>query len=744
MNNYKLKTTGLVLVLALFAISTAALAANLSGKEMALMEKLRSELQSFKSDLARLKAEAPSQNRDRGIALFENEIQIAEKKLAELENKSRGVTPMPAESLSINRNLRQGSSAEDVRRLQDFLKQFPDIYPEGLATGYFGKLSEKAVKKLQEKFDLEQVGQVGPKTRLKLGELFASLGRKQRPHISAVSPDSLFIGETVTLTGSGFTFEDNALFVHGKIVLKNLASADGGEISFAIPTNITCVPDQACPIKIVNKNGISNAKPFKLTYPPMPPEPDPIPPPPPPPPPTPQITSIFPSYGQLGTAVTLTGSGFSATNNSVNFGGLAGAVTGIASSDGQTLKFNVPSSPCKPLESCSVSVTNSGGTSNITTFTLAQPITPVAIAKPNGGEKFLQGSGNIISWTGGTDAVQLALTESSAVNSKDVSPLIVGWIYNPTAAPNSSMTWNANEACASASSGNCWPVAPDNYKILAVSENELGQVAIGIDGSGNWDVSDQAFSVLPAPQITVVSPNGGEKLTYGSDATIIWNATSILSQAVKINLLKNGVFYRAISGSAGQGAPDGSFFLSWTVPSDIPAAGDYTIEIMDTQNAGVRDVSDSAFTIAPKASITVVAPNGGERWFKGFQATVRWSSGNILSKSVNINLLKGGVFARRLASGVPQKFYSWETQSYVSGSGFNYALAIPSDLTDGSDYTLEITDSADLSTSDVSNSAFSVLSVPSPVTFSGHIVNKFTSSPLANTQMGTLDFPGGK
>ena len=71
---------------------------------------------------------------------------------------------MPAESLSINRNLRQGSSGEDVRRLQDFLKQFPDIYPEGLATGYFGKLSEKAVKKLQEKFDLEQVGQVGPKT----------------------------------------------------------------------------------------------------------------------------------------------------------------------------------------------------------------------------------------------------------------------------------------------------------------------------------------------------------------------------------------------------------------------------------------------------------------------------------------------------------------------------------------------------------------------------------------------------
>ncbi|MBI3627574.1 MAG: fibronectin type III domain-containing protein [Candidatus Sungbacteria bacterium] len=45
------------------------------------------------------------------------------------------------------------------------------MYPEGLVTGYFGPLTEAAVKKLQEKQGIEAIGIVGPKTAIKINEL---------------------------------------------------------------------------------------------------------------------------------------------------------------------------------------------------------------------------------------------------------------------------------------------------------------------------------------------------------------------------------------------------------------------------------------------------------------------------------------------------------------------------------------------------------------------------------------------
>ena len=56
-----------------------------------------------------------------------------------------------AQNTTFSKTLWRGSSGEDVTRLQKFLKAMPDIYPEGLATGYFGALTEKAVKRFQNR-----------------------------------------------------------------------------------------------------------------------------------------------------------------------------------------------------------------------------------------------------------------------------------------------------------------------------------------------------------------------------------------------------------------------------------------------------------------------------------------------------------------------------------------------------------------------------------------------------------------
>ncbi len=97
--------------------------------------------------------------------------------------------------------------------------------------------------------------------------------------------------------------------------------------------------------------------------------------------------SLSPSSGLVGTMVTIHGSGFAATGNTVTFGGLVGpSMKDISSPDGKMLTFTVPSTlgpNCKPTEPCpqfimvitpphtySVSVISGDITQNVGTFTV--------------------------------------------------------------------------------------------------------------------------------------------------------------------------------------------------------------------------------------------------------------------------------------------------------------------------------------------------------------------------------------
>lgn len=96
---------------------------------------------------------------------------------AQIKTLEREVTKLQYEltavkvELKFTKALARGASGEEVEELQEFLKTFPEIYPEGLVTGYFGPLTEAAVKRFQEKNKIESVGIVGPKTLSKLNEL---------------------------------------------------------------------------------------------------------------------------------------------------------------------------------------------------------------------------------------------------------------------------------------------------------------------------------------------------------------------------------------------------------------------------------------------------------------------------------------------------------------------------------------------------------------------------------------------
>ena len=102
------------------------------------------------------------------------QIQVLQQQVQSLQQAKEEIKVAAEEikgTLKLLRQLQEGMTGEDVKLLQEILATDPDIYPEGLVTGYFGSLTKNAVKRFQKIASLEQVGNVGPKTLAKINEL---------------------------------------------------------------------------------------------------------------------------------------------------------------------------------------------------------------------------------------------------------------------------------------------------------------------------------------------------------------------------------------------------------------------------------------------------------------------------------------------------------------------------------------------------------------------------------------------
>jgi peptidoglycan hydrolase-like protein with peptidoglycan-binding domain len=87
--------------------------------------------------------------------------------------------------LSLVSELKFGDTGPEVKLLQTWLKEDPVVYPEGLISGYFGKGTQAAVRRFQEKYASEILapqgltkgtGVVDFYTRTKLNEIYGKSG----------------------------------------------------------------------------------------------------------------------------------------------------------------------------------------------------------------------------------------------------------------------------------------------------------------------------------------------------------------------------------------------------------------------------------------------------------------------------------------------------------------------------------------------------------------------------------------
>jgi hypothetical protein len=94
---------------------------------------------------------------------------------------------------NFTKTLYKGMKDPQVKDLQEMLAycESSDIYPEKVVSGYYGSLTEAAVKRFQKKYGISPVGTFGPVTRAKANSLYGQGAQAQQPQTGATGQNQL-------------------------------------------------------------------------------------------------------------------------------------------------------------------------------------------------------------------------------------------------------------------------------------------------------------------------------------------------------------------------------------------------------------------------------------------------------------------------------------------------------------------------------------------------------------------------
>jgi hypothetical protein len=280
-------------------------------------------------------------------------------------------------------------------------------------------------------------------------------------------------------------------------------------------------------------------------------------------------------------------------------------------------------------------------------------VSSVEVTAPNGGEDWLVGASQDITWNGSGDITNVKIEYSSNNGSN--------WTTVIASTPNDgTYSWTI-------------PNTPSATCLVRISDTD----------DDPTDSSDAVFTISSVPAITVTAPNGGETYTGGTSQDITWTSEGTVGN-VKIEYSTagaGGTFVTIIASTPN----DGSY--AWTVPN--ADSSQCVVRVSETDGSPT-DNSNSEFTIVPTPTITVTSPNGSEILTRGTSHSITWNVDNVTG-TVTIDLYKGGALDSAIG-----------TESASVGT---FSWNIPGGLATGNDYTVRIYQG---SVEDFSDANFSV------------------------------------
>ena len=241
-------------------------------------------------------------------------------------------------------------------------------------------------------------------------------------------------------------------------------------------------------------------------------------------------------------------------------------ITASAPSNGTytwTIPATMPTGPDYKVKIMSATV-NTGAATQVFDFSdanFAIAATPLTVLTPNGGENWYGGGIYTIRWIDAVaEYVRIELWKGGAMNSV---------ISNSAIGP---FNWAIPAAIAAGS----------DYKVKVIA----------LTSAGNFDYSDNIFTISQAPFIMVTSPNGGEIWEKGTTRIITW--LDNVTWNVRIELWKGGSYCSLINASA-----PGNGSCYWAIPATLLSGNDYKVKILALGNSSTSlfDFSDNSFTI---------------------------------------------------------------------------------------------------------------------------------------------------
>ncbi|HOY84028.1 MAG TPA: Ser-Thr-rich GPI-anchored membrane family protein [Candidatus Syntrophosphaera sp.] len=297
-------------------------------------------------------------------------------------------------------------------------------------------------------------------------------------------------------------------------------------------------------------------------------------------------------------------------------------------------------------------------------FSISSPPS-ITVAAPNGGETWLQGASYAISWTSVNLSGNVRIDLLQGTNTTP-------WATISASTPTSAgvYSWTIPFAIDPAS----------NYKVKITSL---------VNGNVS-DLSDNFFTINPAPAISVLMPNGGELWQRESTQYITWTYLSMTGN-VKIELLQGTGSTPVYTISNSTAIATGNY--EWNIPAAMVTADNYKVKITSLSNSTVFDTSDNYFSVVPAPSLNVTSPNGGEVWLRGSSHAITWSHTTIAG-TLRIDLMQNNASVSVIG-----------TESIALGS---YSWMIPEDLPLGENYKIQITSISDPDIHDQSDANFSI------------------------------------
>ena len=129
--------------------------------------------------------------------------------------------------------------------------------------------------------------------------------------------------------------------------------------------------------------------------------------------------------------------------------------------------------------------------------------------------------------------------------------------------------------------------------------------------------------VLPVADVTLRSPNGGEKLFVNTPWTIQWDVAGATSIDVDIST-NGGVTYVPIAECTG--LPGSATSCAWLPTGLATTTARVRVRAHGAAGETAMDASDASFTISTAVpSVTVTAPNTAVTWMVGSVQQVRWN-----------------------------------------------------------------------------------------------------------------------